>query len=60
MPRNREAPVRPNLLGQVPASVLKREERLDFDELSCSDICRGKHLLRNRLERECTRQSRSD
>ena len=51
MARNLELPVRLNLLGQVPASVLKRAERLDFGEAFIADIRRGKCLMRNRLER---------
>lgn len=52
MARNLEAPVRPDLLGQVPASAIKRAERLDFDEVFIADIRRSKHLMRNRLEPE--------
>ncbi len=52
MARNLEAPVRSNLLGQVPASPIKHAERLDFGEAFIEDFSRDKHLMRNRLERD--------
>jgi hypothetical protein len=51
MARNLEAPVRPNLLSQVPASPTKRAERLDFGQAFIADVSRGKRRMRNRLER---------
>ncbi|MFT4557800.1 MAG: hypothetical protein ACI93T_004288 [Porticoccaceae bacterium] len=53
MARNLEAPVRPNLLSQVPASPIKRSERLNFGEAFIADVSHGKHRMRNRLERGC-------
>lgn len=52
MTQNLYVRVRSNLLSQVPASPIKRAERLDFGEAFIADISRDKHLIRNRLERD--------
>jgi hypothetical protein len=51
MARNLEERVRSILLGQVPASAIKHSERLNFGDAFIGDVRRGKHLIRNRLER---------
>lgn len=52
MAQNLSVRVRPNLLGQVPASPIKLAERLDFGEAFIADFSRDKHLIRNKLKRD--------